>query len=65
MVGHPKFNYGDKVEFTIGNETIKGEIYIIDKYGVFEDNTDVHYDIMSNEKNCLYKHIKETLVKAI
>lgn len=65
MKGQPKYNYGDKVSFIINNEMIIGEIYIIDKYGTFENDSDVSYDVFSTEKNCLYKHITESLLKPV
>lgn len=67
MRGKPKFNYGDKVEFTLSDGTYQGKIYIIDKYGTFEDPSDVSYDIMVDnwgpkKEQCLFKHITEKLV---
>ena len=60
MLGKPKFKYGDKVRFKV-NDTIEkvGKIYIIDKLGTFFDKSDVCYDIMVEEENCLYKHFNE------
>lgn len=37
-------------------------IEIIDAFGTFEDNSDVSYDIMVAEENCLYKHIREDFI---
>ena len=34
----------------------------VDAYGVCEDKSDVHYDILVEPENCLYKHIHERLV---
>lgn len=59
MIGNPKYNIGDAVSFVIDNKTINGEVAIIDKYGTFEDDSDVSYDIYSKEENILYKHINE------
>ena len=59
MIGHPKFNYDDKVTFMIDNRIVTGYVYIIDKYGIWEDNSDVYYDIMSEDETMLYKHIRE------
>ena len=59
MIGKPKYNYDDKVEFDISDKTVKGYVYIIDKYGIWEDNSDVYYDIMTFDETMLYKHIKE------
>ena len=63
MIGKPKYNYDDKVEFNIDNKPVKGYIYIVDKYGIWEDNSDVYYDIMSLDETMLYKHIKEPNVR--
>lgn len=62
MLGIPKFNYGEKVKFTIDDVEKIGIIYIIDRYGTFEDDSDVSYDIMVEDDNCLYKHIREDKV---
>ena len=66
MLGHPKFKLQDKVKFTLEGKTYKGDIYIIDPYGTFENDSDVSYDIMvhnwNGDKECLFKHIEESLV---
>ena len=69
MIGKPKFEYGQKVRFTIsdqnGNSIEKiGTIEIIDRYGTFFDTSDVSYDILVEDENCLYKHITERIVEA-
>ena len=65
MKGNPKFQYGNLVKFELNGEIKEGIVYIIDKYGTFEDDSDVSYDILvTNEKeNCLYKHINEKYLK--
>ena len=70
MIWYPKYNYDDFVEFDIVYEnrkyTLQGKIYIIDRYGTFEQNKDVSYDIIvdkspfHNDGPCLYKN-KEVL----
>lgn len=65
MIGHPKFNYDDKVTFMIDDKIVKGYVYIIDKYGIWEDNSDVYYDIMSEDETMLYKHIREDNLKKL
>ena len=67
MKGKPKFKIGDKVQFTLDNETFYGEVYIVDAYGTWDDPSDVSYDIMVNnwgpkKEECLFKHITEKLV---
>lgn len=63
MLGKPKFNYGDVVKFKLGDDIKEGIVYIIDKYGTFEDDSDVSYDILVKSENCLYKHVTERLVE--
>ena len=70
MRGHPKFKLGEKVKFALDNEIYYGNIYIIDKYGTFEDPSDVSYDIMVDnwgpkKEECLFKHITEKLVESL
>ena len=72
MIGKPKYKYEDKVKFSLNDKIYEGTIYIIDKYGTWEDSSDVSYDILVEEPKyasdinpkgeCLYKHIKETLI---
>lgn len=62
MKGNPKFEYGQEVKFKCDDEEKVGKIYIIDKYGTFEDPSDVSYDIMVESENCLYKHWREDMV---
>lgn len=64
MLGKPKFKEGSLVRFQFGKDDYKiGTIYIVDKFGTFEDNSDVSYDIMVESENCLYKHIREDFVE--
>ena len=65
MIGHPRFDYGDLVSFTIDGKEKIGNVYIIDKYGTFFDDSDVSYDIMVEEENTLYKHIGEKGLKKV
>lgn len=59
MRGKPKYKFGDHVKFKLKGETISGVVYIIDEFGTFEDDSDVSYDILNDDHNCLYKHIRE------
>lgn len=75
MIGHPKYDYDDLVEFDIVYEnktyTLQGRIEIIDRYGTFEQNKDVSYDIMvensplHNNEPCLFKHIIESELRKL
>ena len=76
MLGKPKYKYGDKVRFSIYKNSLsnskielKGEIWIIDSYGTFDDDSDVSYDILvknyykdRENGDCLFKHINEKLI---
>lgn len=62
MIGKPKYKYDQPVSFRLGDKTYSGIIAIIDRYGTFEDDSDVSYDIYSKEENVLYKHIREDLI---
>ena len=65
MRGYPKYKINDKVYFIIEDKKYEGTIYIIDKFGTFDNPSDVSYDIMSeyDGKPCLFKHITEKKVK--
>lgn len=77
MLGNPKFNYGDIVSSYIVDMTgdiieFEGTVEIIDRYGTFEQNEEVSYDVMvdnwcNSGKKMFVKHLREsnlTLVKA-
>ena len=65
MRGFPKFNIGDKVhfEFIINDDKYSedGEIVVVDKYGTWDDDSDVSYDIKL-EDGSWWKHINEKFV---
>ena len=65
MKGFPKYKIGDKVhfEFTIEDKKYSenGEVVVVDKWGTFEDNSDVSYDI-ELEDGSWWKHISEKYV---
>ena len=63
MIGNPKFKRGDVVTFTIGEKEITGKVFVVDVFGIWLDRSDVHYDIMVEEQNMLYKHVKEKQVR--
>ena len=59
MIGKPKYKLGDRVKFDVSGRRYHGNIYIIDAYGTFEDESDVSYDIMVHEwgpkkEDCLF-----------
>lgn len=59
-----KFKLDDKVTFTSENEVKEGTIFIVDRYGTFEQNVEPSYDILVESENCLYKHIVQSKVKS-
>ena len=73
MIGKPKYKIDDVISFRLKDDedkeyTLIGNVYIVDKYGTFFDNSDVSYDIMVESGDypisypCLFKHINENLV---
>ena len=62
MLGKPKHKVGDTVKFIFGNELKTGSVFVVDKYGTFDNSTDVSYDILVEDENVLYKHIQEKYV---
>lgn len=58
-----KYNYGDEVSFYFCGKQYTGTIKIIDKYGIFFDNSQPYYDIMVN--NILIKHIPQDQIKEV
>ena len=79
MKGHPKFNCKDIVKFKLEDKEYIGEVWIVDKYGTWDDPSDVSYDILvkdafkegdehyhpNGNNDCLFKHITERLVEKI
>lgn len=62
MIGKPKYKVGDFVSFVLEDKVINGIVYIVDRFGTFEDKSNVSYDIMVEKENTLYKHINEKLL---
>ena len=63
ITGEHKYQKGDVVKFLARNDVEKtGVIRIIDAFGTFEQDEEPSYDIMVEEENCLYKHIRESEV---
>ena len=71
MIGYPKYSIGDEVsfEFPFGGEmkTVTGKVFIVDKYGTFEQNEEPSYDVMApdprnGKEMCLFKHIRESRI---
>lgn len=63
MIGKPKFKEGDVVTFTLGEKQITGKVFVVDKWGIWMDHSDVYYDIMDEKANMLYKHVEEKSLK--
>lgn len=58
------YDVNDNVRFELRGEMREydGVIFIADKYGIFEDNTQPYYDIFVKSENMLYKHIPQTSI---
>lgn len=56
------YKEGQIIKFKINNIIKEGIIYIVDKYGTFEQNNEPSYDIMVTEENTLYKHIIQSMI---
>ena len=65
MIGKPKFKLGDWVKFEWNGEIIEGEILVVDAYGTFFQTKEPSYDIYSQKKNMVYKHMEESRVTKI
>ena len=65
MKGFPKFTIGDKVHFNFtindGKYSEDGEVVVVDKFGTWDDDSDVSYDIKL-EDGSWWKHINEKFV---
>ena len=68
MLGQPKYQYGEKVQFQFDQKTVVGEVYIIDAYGTFFQNEEPSYDVMVpsiENRKCLHKHLRESSLKSV
>lgn len=56
----PLHKIDDIVQFNVRNKTLSGKIEVVDANGTFGQNDEPSYDIMVQEENTLYKHIRES-----
>jgi hypothetical protein len=42
-----------------GEKKVTGKVFVVDKWGIFCDHSDVYYDIKDEKANMLYKHVEE------
>ncbi len=61
---HELFKVGDWVTFQWGDTLKEGIVFIVDAYGTFESPNTLSYDIMVENENMLYKHVKCDLIKS-
>ena len=59
---HELFKVGDLVTFQCGDTLKEGVVFIVDAHGTFESPNTPSYDIMVENENMLYKHVKCDLV---
>ena len=55
----PKYNLGEVVSFKCNNDIKNGIIVVVDRFGCFECNTEVCYDIEVASEGW-YKHVIES-----
>lgn len=58
----PKYKLGDTVSFEFKGEIHTGQIFVVDRYGTFEQAEEPSYDIRTPE--FIMKHVRESLVIA-
>lgn len=51
------------VRFRIADRPLIGSIWVVDKFGNWEDASDVSYDIWVELEQTLYKHIPESIIE--
>lgn len=62
MIGEPRYSKGDDVYFLFNGDMLHGSVFVVDRYGTFEQNEEPSYDILDNISNTLYKHVREKFV---
>lgn len=63
IIGRPRYDYKDQVQFSFGDEQYIGTVYVVDAWGTFEQDEEPSYDILVGD--CLYKHIRESRLNAV
>lgn len=63
IIGRPRYNYKDTVQFSCGDEQYTGTICVVDAWGTFEQNEEPSYDILVSD--CIYKHIRESQISEV
>lgn len=61
-VKEPDYKLNDIVSFMCNDEKKTGKVYIVDRYGTFEQDEEPSYDVLVESDNCLYKHIRESWI---
>ena len=62
-LGRPAYQRGEIVKFKVGEEEKVGEVYIVDAYGTFGQSEEPSYDVLVTAEECLYKHVRESLLE--
>lgn len=62
-LGVPGFIRGERVSFYWKEMKKTGKVEVVDAYGTFEQNEEPSYDVYVKEDNCLYKHLRESLLQ--
>ena len=61
----PKYEYGDKVKFSIyfdknDKRNMEGYVFIVDAHGTFDQQEEPSYDVFAPNMNTLFKHLRES-----
>ena len=63
----PLYKENDNVSFLLDGEQYIGTIFIVDKFGIFFDNSEPYYDIWIEVqgKKILVKHIPQSRIEGL
>ena len=63
----PLYKENDSVSFLLDEEQYVGTIFIVDKFGIFFDNSEPYYDIWIKVqgKKILVKHIPQSRIEGL
>ena len=57
-----KYDYNDTVSFKLDDQVKTGTVFVVDRYGTFEQSEEPSYDVLVESENILYKHIRQSWI---